>query len=436
MKARILLISHEYPPCGRIGAFRWEAMTRYLREWGHTVTVVTSELYGKLDPEAAHDTHYTRDFGRAGAVRAAIMLTNEKSNEEVFVSGRLTRPVPPDKTLITWVPSALAATRRLLREREFDVVVTNSPSEASALIPLLLGRRRPAWLADFRDAWILDGYRPPFPTRLHTAVDRRLEVAVMKRADVITVAHRLNREDILNRHGLTARYINNGWDPRLDPPAEPGQSEPDSGGPFRLVHTGTLHGFWGRSPKPLIEALKLLKIRLPELREQLQIVLAGSADAQGLEMARAAGVEDLFDYRGSLSRQESLALQRSADALLLVTSTRLSWELPGKLSEYMGANRPVFALAGDNEAARVIRETGLGISVSPDDPALIAETLERVVQARGIAEFDPAGLERYRYPGPARQMEAALMEAIEIRRLRSEPAQKTLRCSRSKTTGR
>lgn len=415
---RVLLISHEYPPCGRIGAFRWEAMTRYLRGWGHTVTVVTSDLYGELDPASALDTHYTRDLGRAGAVRAAIGLTNDASNEEVFVSGRLTRPIPPDKSLVTWVPSALAATRRLLKAREFDVIVTNSPPEASALIPLLLGRRRPAWLADFRDAWILDGYRPPFPTRLHAAVDRRLENAVMKRADVVTVAHRLNREDILKRVGVDAHYINNGWDPQLDPPTEPERSGTDAGGPFRLVHTGTLHGFWGRSPKPLIEALKVLKGRFPELREQLQVVLAGSVDTQGLEMARAAGVEDLFDYRGSLNRQESLALQRSADALLLVTSTRLSWELPGKLSEYMGANRPVFAIAGDNEAARVIEETGLGISVDPNDPALIAEALERVVKARSIPEFAPRGLERFRYPGPARQMEAALLEAIELRRSR------------------
>ena len=127
------------------------------------------------------------------------MIINLKKIQEF---GRLTRPIPPDKSLVTWVPSALLATRKLLGKREFDVIVTNSPPEASALIPLLLGRRRPAWLADFRDAWILDGYRPPFPTGFHTSVDRRLERAVMKRADVVTVAHRLNRDDLLDRHGI------------------------------------------------------------------------------------------------------------------------------------------------------------------------------------------------------------------------------------------
>jgi glycosyltransferase involved in cell wall biosynthesis len=414
---RILLITHEYPPCARIGAYRWEAMTKYLRRSGHTVTIVTSDLFGVLTPESAPDTLYTRDLGRAGAVRSAIGLANNSSSEEVFVSGRLTRPIPPDKSLVTWVPSALLATRKLLGKREFDVIVTNSPPEASALIPLLLGRRRPAWLADFRDAWILDGYRPPFPTRLHTSVDRRLERAVMKRADVVTVAQRLNRDDLLDRHGIEARYINNGWDPELELPAEPGQPDPDPKAPFRLVHTGTLHGFWGRSPRPLIEALVVLGKRLPELPGRLQIVLAGSPESQGLEMATAAGVRDLFDYRGSLSRPESLALQRSSDALLLVTSDRLSWELPGKLSEYMGADRPVFAIAGDNEAARVIDETSLGISVDPADPVGIADALERVLKAGEVPGFAPTGVERFRYPGPAEQMEAALLEAIDRRQI-------------------
>lgn len=413
---RILLITHEYPPCGHIGAFRWEAMTKYLRRWGHTVTVVTSDLFGVLGPETAPDTFYTRDLGRAGAVRSAIELTNDRSTDEVFVSGRFTRPIPPDKSLVTWVPSALMATRKLLRKREFDVIVTNSPPEASALIPLLLGRR-PAWLADFRDAWILDAYRPPFPTRFHASIDRRLERTVMKRADVVTVAHRLNRDDLLDRHGIEARYINNGWDPELELPVEPGQPDPDPKAPFRMVHTGTLHGFWGRSPRPLIEALVVLSRRLPDLPEMLQIVLAGSPGSQGLEMATAAGVRDVFDYRGSLSRPESLALQRSADALLLVTSTRLSWELPGKLSEYMSADRPVFAIAGDNEAARVIDETALGISVDPADPVEIADALERVLKSGMVPGFAPTGLGQFRYPGPARQMEAALLEAVERRRV-------------------
>jgi glycosyltransferase involved in cell wall biosynthesis len=149
----------------------------------------------------------------------------------------------------------------------------------------------------------------------------------------------------------------------------------------------------------------------------LQIVLAGSPESQGLEMAEDAGVRDLFDYRGSLSRPESLALQRSSDALLLVTSDRLSWELPGKLSEYMGADRPVFAIAGDNEAARVIDETSLGISVDPADPVGIADALERVLKAGEVPGFAPTGVERFRYPGPAEQMEAALLEAIDRRQI-------------------
>ena len=60
-----------------------------------------------------------------------------------------------------------------------------------------------------------------------------------------------------------------------------------------------------------------------------------------------------------LSRGDAIALQRSADVLVLLTSPTLVWELPGKVFEYFGARRPILALAKDNEAARLVEETGM-----------------------------------------------------------------------------
>lgn len=390
-------------------------MVRYLRRWGHSVTVVTSDSFGTLDPEEAPETLYVKDLAGTRIVSSLIGRVNSRTPDETFVSGRTTRPIPPDKNLLTWVPNALRAVKRLLSEADFDVIITNSPPESTTVIPLLLGRRSPAWLADFRDAWILDDWRPPFPTRFHDRFDRRLERTALTRADVVTVAHRRNRDDLLERLGVESRYIPNGWDPELGDPSEIFPKDRDQSDPFMLVHTGTLHMFFGRSPAPLFKALKIMRERVVDLDRRLRIVLAGSPEGQGLEMAADYGVADLFDYRGNLSRVESLGLQRQADALLLITSDRLSWELPGKLSEYMGAGRPVIALTGDSETAQVIRETGIGVSLEISSPRAIADGLGRVLEAGGVTEFNPGDLGEFRYPQPARRMEEALLAAIELR---------------------
>ena len=61
---------------------------------------------------------------------------------------------------------------------------------------------------------------------------------------------------------------------------------------------------------------------------------------------------------GSLERERALALQREADALLVVAHPTRSQLLNIKLFEYMASGRPVLALAEGTEAGRVVAETG------------------------------------------------------------------------------
>ena len=42
-----------------------------------------------------------------------------------------------------------------------DCLVTSSPPESVHLIGLLLGHRRPPWIADFRDGWSFEPLRDP-----------------------------------------------------------------------------------------------------------------------------------------------------------------------------------------------------------------------------------------------------------------------------------
>ncbi len=112
-----------------------------------------------------------------------------------------------------------------------------------------------------------------------------------------------------------------------------------------------------------------------------------------------------------VSRAEALALQRSADALVLLTS-RNSSEATGKLFEYLFSGRPIVALAENNEAARIIRETNTGVTVPPDDVDAIAAALRQAASGELARAYSPRNLEWYEYPKTAEQMAELIEEAI------------------------
>ncbi len=148
------------------------------------------------------------------------------------------------------------------------------------------------------------------------------------------------------------------------------------------------------------------------------MVLAGRLTTEENALVHRLGLTSAVDYKGVCDRKAALALQRSASALLLLTS-RNTGEATGKLFEYLAAGRPIIALAAGNEAARIVQETGTGITVDPDDVEAIAHALRKVVTGEIEAEFKPKDIERYMYPAPAQTMEELIEEAIARRRLTS-----------------
>jgi glycosyltransferase involved in cell wall biosynthesis len=85
---------------------------------------------------------------------------------------------------------------------------------------------------------------------------------------------------------------------------------------------------------------------------------------------------------GYSPRGESLRLQRDSEALLLLVPDaggRGKGVLSGKVFEYLAAGRPILAaVPPDGAAAALIRETGAGVVVAPDDVEGIRAALEEL----------------------------------------------------------
>ena len=409
---RILLAAYFYPPCTDTGAHRPAAMAKYLRRLGHDVTVLTTSAYGELPGDEAVPVIRTADaqLWRARARGAETIDSLYDSDTYGNKPHPLSKAIVPEPLALAWTPFALRAALRLHRRQPFDAVITTSPPESIHAIGRALQRRGAAWVADVRDAWNFEPLRPPFPTNLQRRLDERLERSLLSAADVVVCVSEPAAADLRGRGIADPALVTNAADPELLDAADPA-SVAELLDPERtsLVYTGRF-GSYGRDPRPLAEGLRLLAARDAEAAARLELVIAGPLTDEEAALFGADFAPARVRHVGTLDRGRALALQRAADALLLVAQPQRSQLANFKLFEYLAAGPPVLALAAGTDAGRIVAEAG-GEAVRADDPEAIAAALART--ARGELEpFDARVRERYSYPGAAERMARVVEDAL------------------------
>jgi glycosyltransferase involved in cell wall biosynthesis len=284
----------------------------------------------------------------------------------------------PDKEIGWCVPAVVRGLRAFSRHRP-DVIFSTAPAWTSHLVAAVLATvwSRP-WVADFRDPWVRSPWTR-YTTPVATAVGSRLERWVIRRADAVLFTTDTARLEFSEHYGPTLaskfRTVANGCDPFDDSTAP---SPPRPGEPFVLLHAGTLYG--GRSPLPVLRAVARLCEEDPSVGDRLRVRFLGggySGDGVLRSVSDAAKLQGIIEFAPRVARRESLAQMRSAGALLILQAG-LDLAIPGKLYEYFAAGRPVLALCGDGEMARLVRSNRAGLVVDPasvDDVAVAIATL-------------------------------------------------------------
>jgi glycosyltransferase involved in cell wall biosynthesis len=429
-RRRLLIVTYYFPPEASVGANRWHAMSRWLRRLGNEVTVVTTRAFGSL-PEDSEGTERTYDLAASPTLRrllrrpglssapnparnAAPSAATEAARSSQRTPAILSDLLVPDAHALGWDPAAIRAARALIREREVDCVISSGPPHSTHLIPLALGRRRPAWIADFRDGWRFEPLRPPWPLPGQARLDAYLERKVAGEADAVIGVTRPIADDLAARLGARSALVPNGWDPDLDgavAEAVPPPLDPDT---VNIVHAGRLYveGSDRRDPSSLGPALRLLISRRPEAARRLRIVIAGPLEVEEERYLAEMDPADMVRHVGHLSRESLMALERRADALLLITAPKLVSLATGKLFEYLAAKRPIIALAQGNEAARIVDRTGTGVTLPVDDVEGLTDAFEQVLDGKLSERYSPHDLDPYVYPAPARQVADLVEQAI------------------------
>jgi glycosyltransferase involved in cell wall biosynthesis len=142
---------------------------------------------------------------------------------------------------------------------------------------------------------------------------------------------------------------------------------------FRITHAGSFFG--KRDPRPFLSALA-------RVDADVHARFLGDFRAADREWAESLELGDRLELIPYAPRRVSLELQRDSDALLLLipdAGGRGKGVLSGKVFEYLAAERPILAVVPpDGAAAALIRETGAGVVVAPDDIDGIAAALSEL----------------------------------------------------------
>jgi glycosyltransferase involved in cell wall biosynthesis len=413
---KVLLVTMYFPPAGGGGVQRSLKLAQYLPALGVETHVLAPDdpKWVHTDPELRVPTqawiHRARYLGPR-ARKPAEELRGADGLERALLQAQVTarRLLLPDAS-VTWNLTAIPAAIRIVRREGIDAVITTSPPPSVHFVGAAVQRATGArWIADLRDPLVANQHRrdDTAAARARQAATEQVAKLVARRADAVTCVSEAIADEV---RGLGARgavrLISNGCD--FDDFAG---LEYVPGKRFRITHTGSFFG--KRDPRPFLEAF-----RQADLDAVARFV--GDFRSTDREWAEALGLGDRLELVPYAPRGESLRLQRDSEALLLLVPDaggRGKGVLSGKVYEYIAAGRPILAVVPpDGAAAALVRETGAGVVVAPDDVEGIRAALVDL-QARfangGLDSVELAKRDEERLSRRARVEElAALVEEI------------------------
>ncbi len=385
---KVLIVSLYFPPAGGGGVQRPLKFAAHLPALGIETHVLAPDdpKWIHSDPDLPLPTqawiHRARYLGPIGR-RPAEELHGTRGLERVSRRAQLTlrRFLVPDEN-VSWNLTAIPAALRIVREEGIDVVLTTSPPSSVHLVGAAVKRATGVrWVADLRDSLIAHPHRAA--ERLVVRVKERGEHAVAslvaRFADAtVAVSDAITEEARAAGPRGPVATIANGCD--FDDFAGLEYRPSDR---LRITHAGSFFG--KRSPRPFLSALAASGL------EDVVARFVGDFRSVDREWAETLDLGDRLELHPYVPRRRSLELQRDSEALLLLipeAGGRGRGVLSGKVFEYLAAERPILAaVPPDGAAAALIRDTGAGLVVPPEDVGALRDALLELERRRRAGEL-------------------------------------------------
>ena len=384
----ILFIAYHFPPIGGAPVQRTLNFIKYLLETRYRAIVITGpgKIRGKYSPE---DKELINEIPpKIPIYRVDSKMPQEREGVFRKIQSLLNVPRLFSKW---WIPSAIKLSERAYKENGANLIyATMSPFESAYVASYLSKEIGIPWVADLRDAWILDEIQK-YPTGIHKRLKLIKMHSLLSTASIIVMntpeaTDRLKRTfpDFKKKRVLT---ITNGF----DPPDFKEKLELRNDKKFSIVHIGhfitsmaqnrRIYEMLGgaergvdtntRSPSVLFNAIdELCKVNT-NVMEHLEIVFVGSISKKERTLIETSKLSEVCRFTGFIPHKEAFKILRTADMLFLpmhnLPPGKRSTSIPSKMYEYMASGRPILGAVPDGDAREFLADSGTAFLCRPDD---------------------------------------------------------------------
>ncbi|MEM9060186.1 MAG: glycosyltransferase family 4 protein [Pseudomonadota bacterium] len=361
---RILFLTDNFPPETNAPATRTWEHVRIWAQSGHDITVITT---APNFPKGVVFDGY-RNSWRSVEDHDGVRVVRVKSYIAAN-AGTL-------KRMLDYVSFMLSASFLGLFEKRPDIIVATSPQFFTACAGFILSvlRWRP-WVFELRDLWpdSIIAVGAMKPSRALRALER-LELFLYRRASLVLSVTNAFRDNLVSRgiDGAKIEVVTNGVDPsKFQPvPRDMGLAA-DLGLTDKVVigYVGT-HGMAHALDK-VLDAADLLHDRT-----DIAFLFVGDGAERAKLEARA---RDMANVRllGLQPRDRMAAVWSLCDVALVPLRDTPTFRtvIPSKIFEAMAMGLSILISLPDGEATGIVKRTGAGIAVEPENPADMARAI-------------------------------------------------------------
>lgn len=411
-KKKVLIITYYWPPAGGPGVQRWLKFVKYLPEYNIEPIVFIPENpnYALTDDSLVSEIpkditilkgpikepyKLARFFSKkkSNTISKGIISENNKQGfvEKLLLFIRGNFFIPDARK--NWVAPSVKLLSEYISKENIKTIITTGPPHSVHLIGNeLKDSFNIKWIADFRDPWTTIGYHKQLKlTNRSKKKHKKLEHQVLNSADQILVTSSVTKDEFLKITSKPIAIITNGYD------YEPINAvKMDS--KFSVAHVGSLLS--QRNPEVLWKVLSDLSQNDMGFSKDLQLVFAGFVSETVMTSIKNNNLSDYIDKVGYVSHNESIAIQKKSQVLLLIEidSDDTKCIIPGKLFEYMVSNRPILAFGPNgSDVEKIVKETNTGDYFYYNDYEALKKTIMihyKAYKAKAL-QSHAVGLQKY-----------------------------------------